>query len=170
MHREQAVKSTSIMMSELWSRITGAIAGWHKSRRLVAERQQAPRFICCCAVVWESGPLRGEGELRELSATGLRLRTDQPVLAGRGIRVRPQGVGSEQPLPMDMVFGTVVYSRSRKGKVDIGVELVNPERMSRYAWFHQLRREGESALPSFPPRRGGLHLVRGTTTSVGKTR
>lgn len=157
------------MMNELWSRIAGAIAGWQRPRQAVESRPQAPHFICCCAVIWEAGPLRGEGELRELSATGLRLRTDQAVLAGRNIRIRPQPLGPEAPLPMDMVFGTVVYSRSRKGRVDIGVELSHPERMSRFAWFHQLRREGESPLPTLSSRRPGLHLVRQDSGGAGRT-
>lgn len=155
------------MISGLWNRITGAIAGLQSRRRpaLGEERRQVPRFICRCAVTWESGATRGEGELRELSSTGLRLRTDRAVLAGSRIRVRPLAAGGEQPLPLDMVFGTVVYSKSRKGKVEIGIELINPDRISRFAWFHQLRRERESPLPAFGARHGALHLVPSSTSA-----
>jgi hypothetical protein len=149
-------------MGELWNRIAGAIARLHRKRQPVQNRRQAPRFICCCAVTWEAGAERGEGELREVSATGMRLRTDQALLAGQHIRIRPATAGAEQPLPLDVAVGTVIYSKSRRGKVEVGVELIHPERISRFAWFHQLRRDPEtvgSPLPSVLPRSGGLHIV-----------
>jgi hypothetical protein len=92
----------------------------------------------------------------------MRLRTDQVVLAGHSIRVRPLQPGSERPLSLDVVIGTVVYSRSRHGKVDIGIELLQPEKISRFAWFHQLRGQGRRTSPARPLRLLGtekLHLV-----------
>jgi hypothetical protein len=151
-------------MSELWKKIAAAIARLQKKRvQVQGNRRQVPRFICCRAVVWECGCLRGEGELREVSTTGMRLRTDQALLAGRTIRIRPLASGVEPSLPLDIVFGTVIYSKSRRGKVDVGVELLSPEKISRFAWFHQLRSEGErktvSPMPSILPSKAALHLV-----------
>jgi hypothetical protein len=151
-------------MSELWKKIAAAIARLQKKPvQAEGNRRQVPRLICCRAVVWECGCQRGEAELREVSTTGMRLRTDQALLAGRHIRIRPLASGVEPPLPLDMVFGTVIYSKCRKGKVDVGVELSSPERLSRFAWFHQLRCEGKqkavSPMASILPSKASLHLV-----------
>ena len=148
-------------MADLWKRIAGAIARLHRPREPRQDKRQAPRFICCCAVAWEAGGYRGEGELREVSSTGLRLRTDRALLAGRHIRIVPLAAGGEPPLSLDVTLGTVVYSKSRKGKVDVGVELLHPERISRFSWFHRPRqeREGASSLPSLTAPCARLHIV-----------
>ncbi len=135
-------------MATLWNRISRVIARW-TGRTASRDRRSEPRLICCCEVIWESQGRRGEGQLREVSSTGLRLFTDHAVLAGRPIRVLPKPVDSVEPLPLDIAMGTVAYSKSRRGRIEIGVHLSSPERFSRYSWLHQLRREPE--LPRLSP-------------------
>lgn len=155
-------------VKKLWSRILAVFGKLQPIRRSAAlqpsGRRAAPNLICRCAVSWEAGRQRGRAELRQISPTGMRLRADQMVLAGSRIAIRPLGATTEAPSALDVVFGTVVYSRSREGKIDLGVELLHPEKISRFAWFHQLRGEARpAAVPadlSLLPRRERLQLVR----------
>ena len=126
------------------------------------DRRRAPRFICSAAVLWEVGRESGEGVLREVSATGLRLKADRAFLAGKHIRVRPLGTGDAAPLSTDVAIGTVVYSKSRSGGFEIGVEFINPDRISRFAWIGQLTQGSKSSpLPQAHPHSGGLKLIQG---------
>ena len=129
-------------MATLWNRISRVIARW-TGRSTSGYRCSEPRLICCCEVIWESQGRRGEGQLREVSSTDLRLFTDHAVLVGRPIRVLPKPSDAVDPLPLDSALGTVAYSRSRRGRIEIGVRLTSPELFSRYSWLHQLRREPE---------------------------
>lgn len=130
-----------------------------------AERRRAPRFICSAPVVWEVGREQGEGELRELSATGLKLWSERAILAGKHIRIRPLDCDAGGPLTIDMAIGRVVYSRPRSrasaGCFEVGVELLNPERISRFAWIGRLTRQGpvSSPLPEVLPK-GGVPKLR----------
>lgn len=105
-----------------------------------ADRRSAPRFICSVPVLWEVGREAGDGTLREVSASGLRLRTHRAFVVGKTIRVRPLQTDSKTPLSTDVAIGTVVYSRGRGGAFEVGVEFINPERISRFAWLAQLVR------------------------------
>ncbi len=133
-------------MSDFFKKISKALNRLRGRRETPVreERRRDQRFICSLAVLWEAGRQHGEGVLREVSSTGLRLRTDVPILAGRNIRVRPLKQNSE-PLSLDVAIGTVVYSRRRRDSVEIGVELINPDRISRFAWINTLRQR--SGLP-----------------------
>ena len=123
-----------------------------------AERRRAPRFICSAPVVWEVGREQGEGELRELSATGMKLWSKRAILAGKHIRIRPLDCDGGGPLTIDMAIGRVVYSRARSrastGCFEVGVELINPELISRFAWVGRLTRQGttRSPLPEVLPK------------------
>lgn len=145
-------------MTTLWNRISRVIARW-TGRLAPGCRPSEPRLICCCEVIWESQGRRGEGQLREVSSTSLRLFTDHAVLVGRPIRILPKPSDAVDPLPLDIAMGTVAYSRSRRGRIEIGVRLTSPERFSRYSWLYQLRREPElprlvatAPVPSRIPR------------------
>ena len=123
-----------------------------------AERRRSPRLICSAPVVWEVGREQGEGELRELSATGMKIRSDRAILVGKHIRIRPVDCDGGGPLTIDMAIGKVVYSRARShasaGCFEVGVELLNPERISRFAWVGRLTRQkaAKSAIPEVLPK------------------
>lgn len=148
-------------MSEFFKKISGALNRLRGRREAPSrgDRRRVPRFICSFAVLWEAGREQGEGVLREVSSTGLRLKTDRAILAGRNIRIRPLKQGPDSPLSLDVAIGTVVYSRKRRDSVEIGVELINPERISRFAWLSTLRQE--STQPRGVPTRpsGKLRLL-----------
>lgn len=130
-----------------------------------AERRRSSRFICSAPVVWEAGREHGEGELRELSATGMKLWTERAIVAGKRIRIRPVDCDGGGPLTVDMAIGKVIYSRARSrasaGSFEVGVELLNPERISRFAWVGRLTRQGgtRSPLPEVLPK-GGMPRLR----------
>lgn len=137
-------------MGDLFSRISKSLRSLGKREEPEPqERRQAPRLICSTPVVWEVGRLQGEGQLRELSATGLKLWSDRAILAGKHIRVRPLLADENSSLTIDVAIGTVVYSKPRNGRFEVGVELVNPERISRFAWIGRMTRQGpgNSAVP-----------------------
>lgn len=123
------------------------------------ERRRAPRLVCSAPVMWEVGREQGEGQLREVSATGLRIRTRRAILAGKHIRVRPRTENDSAPLSTDVAVGTVVYTRKRGSEFELGIELVNPERLSRFAWVSQLLQgaRSPSAIPVVLPE-GKPHL------------
>lgn len=151
-------------MSELFKKLSSAL-GRLRGRREVPEREDRrrdQRLVCSMAVLWEAGRQHGEGVLREVSATGLRLRIDVPLLAGRNIRIRPLKQNSE-PLSLDVAIGTVVYSRRRRESVEVGVELINPDRISRFAWLNKLRNRGGQPRGIQTRTSGKLRLVSRTT-------
>ena len=122
-----------------------------------AERRRSPRFICSAPVVWEVGREQGEGELRELSASGMKIWSNRAILVGKHIRIRPLDCDGGGPLTIDLAIGKVVYSRSRSrasaGCFEVGVELLNPERISRFAWVGRLTRQKvkKSSIPEALP-------------------
>lgn len=127
-------------MASLWNRIFRVFHRWvERSSR--DERAVEPRLICSCDVLWESQGRRGEGQLREVSPTGLRLYTDRAVLVGRPIRVFPKPDDELDPRPLEIAVGTVLYSKKRKGRMEIGVRLNFPERFRHHGWLRELRRE-----------------------------
>ncbi|MCA9777312.1 MAG: PilZ domain-containing protein [Candidatus Eremiobacteraeota bacterium] len=139
------------------------------------ERRRSPRTICSAPIVWEVGREQGEGQLRELSGTGLKLWSDRAILAGKHIRVRPLDCDGGGALNIDMAIGTVVYSRCRgRGPTgrsfEVGVELVNPERISRFAWIGRLTRQRavSPALPQVLPAGGSpqLRLLSGRSSAL----
>lgn len=109
------------------------------------DRRRAPRFICSKPVLWELGREQGEGELREISQTGLKLLCARPLLAGKHLRLRPVADTEATTLSLDVVIATVVYSRPKAGRYEIGLELVNPDRISRFAWIGELVSGGVQA-------------------------
>ena len=126
-------------MSDLFRKISKTflkIRGHKESEP--TDRRGAARFICAVPVVWESGRIQGEAELREISSTGMKIWTSSAILAGKHIRVRPLDSLDAAPLTLDVAIGTVIYSRSRSCGFEVGVALVNPERISRFAWIGQL--------------------------------
>lgn len=129
-------------MRTLWNKIAQIVARW-RGRAAHGPARVEPRLICSCEVFWESQGLRGEGRLREVSSTGLRLYADRAVLAGRPIRVLPKPGDALDPLPLEVAQGVVLYSRSRKGRFEIGVRLGKQEKSSRHGWLHRLRRESD---------------------------
>lgn len=133
-------------MSDLFRRISKTFLKMRGQKaRDPEERRGAPRFICSVPVVWEAGRHQGEAELRELSSTGMKIWTQSAILAGKHIRVRPLDSLDAAPLTLDVAIGTVVYSRSRGGGFEVGVDLVHPEKISRFAWMGQL-----TSTPSVP--------------------
>jgi PilZ domain len=155
-------------MSDFFRKISNALGSFRRNRAVQPpeERRRAPRFICSAPVLWEVGREQGEGRLREVSSTGLRLQTKQAFLAGKHIRVRPLTTCETAPLSTDVAIGTIVYSRFKGSGYDVGVELINPERMSRFAWIGQLTRQQDvSSIPQAVPKSGqGLTLVGGTAS------
>ncbi len=153
-------------MGDLIRRISDTLRrlGGQRTTPLLSERRRNPRFICSTPVLWEVGRLQGEGELREVSPTGLRLYTSRAFISGQHIRVRPLTESEAAPLSSDVAIGTIIYSRRRRGGFEVGVELINPERMSRFAWVGQLTRPQQpSPVPrAFPTEPSGrLRLVSG---------
>lgn len=138
-------------MGDLIKRISDTLRrlGGQRTTPVFSERRRNPRFICSTPVLWEVGRQQGEGELREVSPTGLRLYTGRAFVSGQHIRVRPLTDSEAAPLSSDVAIGTIVYSRRRRGGFEVGVELINPERMSRFAWVGQLTRPRQ---PSPVPR------------------
>lgn len=128
------------------------------------DRRTAPRFICSVPVLWEVGRESGDATLREVSATGMRLKLQRALLAGKNIRVRPAAADDRAPLSSDVAIGQVVYCRARSGMFEIGIEFVNPERISKYAWLKQLLREqrvsGVDSSHVGPDNPSGLTLVK----------
>lgn len=158
-------------MGDLFRKISEklrSLGGVAKTTPPLPERRRAPRFICCTKVLWEVGRESGEGLLREVSSTGLRLRSDRAFLAGKHIRVRPLAATDAAPLSTDVAIGTVVYSRRRTGGYEVGVEFINPERISRFAWIGQLVRGPKgSVIPQAEPHQGtGLKLIHGGADSL----
>jgi hypothetical protein len=155
-------------MSDLFRRISNKLRALSGQRmvRDPMERRRAPRFICSAPVHWQVGREQGEGQLREVSSTGLRIRTNKAFIAGKHIRVRPSGEAGAPPLSTDVAIGTIVYSRPRSGGFEVGIELINPDRISRFAWLGQLTREERvppQGVPQVRPSQEGspLRLVRG---------
>jgi len=152
-------------MTDLFRRISNKLRqfGRRVTPSVSKERRRAHRFICSTPVLWEVGREQGEGQLREVSATGLRIFTDRAFLAGKHVRVRPLGVAESVPLSSDVAIGVVVYSRVRSSGYDVGIELLNPERISRFAWIGQLTRQPSvSAVAQvLPQSQNGLRLLRG---------
>lgn len=156
-------------MSEFFRKISDSLRRLSGSRPKVTpavERRRAPRFICSAAVLWEVGREQGEAQLREVSATGLRLFAPRAFLAGKHIRVRPLSTSDSAPLSTDVAIGTVVYSRPRSKGFEVGVELINPERISRFAWIGQLTRGSQPSDISLPRVKAqgsgaGLKLIPG---------
>lgn len=136
-------------MGTVWNKIAQIVARW-RGRAMPGPRRVEPRLICSCEVFWESEGLRGEGRLREVSATGLRLYTDRAVLAGRSIRVVPKPGDALDPLPREVAQGVVLYSRSKDGRFEIAVVLGGQQTNSRHGWLHRLRHE--SGLPRITTR------------------
>lgn len=139
-------------MSGLFQKISQTLRRLGKKAQPVAQpmhadRRGAPRFICSVPVLWEIGRESGDGTLREVSASGLRLRTHRAFIVGKTIRVRPLQTDSKTPLSTDVAIGTVVYSRARGGSFEVGVEFINPERISRFAWMAQLVRGSRTKQP-----------------------
>jgi PilZ domain-containing protein len=153
-------------MGDLFRKITESLRGLGRRDENddAKERRRAQRIICSTPVVWEVGRQQGEGQLRELSATGLKLWSDRAILAGKHIRVRPMPEG-EGALTIDVAIGTVVYSRAKGGRFEVGVELVNPERISRYAWIGRMAQDEprRSAIPEARPLRA-LRLIPGASS------
>lgn len=110
----------------------------------------AQSFICSFAISWSDGVDHGRGELREISATGLRILIDQPLLAGRRIRLSPLLNEAQVLLPLEVALGVVTHSRGRRGRFEVGVRLDNPEGISRFVWFRQLQRRGPSGTSLLP--------------------
>lgn len=143
-------------MNEFWRKLTSVLSKWRRSAP-TDDRQSPPRFICRCEVTWQVGSRRGEGQIRELSPTGLRLRTDRAILAGSVIRIQPK-VESLETLAFDVTVGTVVYCRSRAEGMEVGVHLASPERLSRFDWLNQLQRPG--GVPRVAAPSGSLPRLR----------
>ena len=123
------------------------------------ERRAEPRFILSADILWEVGKARGEGELREISDTGLKLRLDRAIVAGKLIYVRPlTGMLQGGPLRTDFAVGRVVYSRVRGRQFEVGVELLKPESLSRYHWLGRIRHR-EAAPIELKPAVGGPRLT-----------
>lgn len=122
------------------------------------ERRRSPRFICSSPVVWEVGREQGEAELRELSVSGMKIWSDRAILVGKHIRIRPLDCDGGGPLTIDIAIGKVIYSRARSrasaGCFEVGVELLNPERISRFAWVGRLTRQkaAKSPIPEVLPK------------------
>lgn len=153
-------------MSDFFRKISDTLFRFGSKRRApaVTERRRSPRFICNAPVLWEVGRCQGEGQLREVSFSGLRLRTNRAFVSGQHIRIRPLTESDAAPLSCDVAIGTVVYSRSRSEGFEIGVELINPERISRFAWMGQLTKPDRSqAVPRMTAEmsKPGLRLVHG---------
>lgn len=143
-------------ISETLRRIRGK-----KPATPICDRRLTPRFICSAPVLWEVGRMRGEGQLREVSSSGLRLQNNRAFLAGQHIRIRPLISGDAAPLASDVAIGTVVYSRRRRTGFEIGIELINPERISRFAWIGQLTKPTAGVSPVIQVRGSGLKLLSG---------
>jgi hypothetical protein len=147
-------------MGDLIRRISKSLREFtgRETPEVPTERRRSTRFICSAPVVWEVGREQGEGELRELSASGMKLWTDRAILAGKHIRIRPLNCDGGGPLTVDLAIGKVVYSRARSrasaGCFEVGVELLNPDRISRFAWVGRLTRQKatKSPLPPVLPR------------------
>lgn len=134
-------------MGRLWEKLTGALTGLGKRRRTGLPERSPPTFICSHPIAWESGWYRGEGELREISPTCVRLRLDRSLLVGRCIEISPRYEEGDECMSLDVVCGVVMQSRRRHGRVEARVQLLYPEQISRLAWLHLLRRECEG-LPA----------------------
>lgn len=89
------------------------------------------RFICGLPIVWDLGSARGDGVLKEVSSKTLRFKTSRPMEVGKFIRVFP-------PNTSERAIGTVRRSRSLRGEVEITVELVSSELLSRIAFLNQI--------------------------------
>ncbi|MFA5507525.1 MAG: PilZ domain-containing protein [Vulcanimicrobiota bacterium] len=137
-------------MGDLFRRISQSIRNLTgREQTGSSERRRTPRLICSTPVIWEVGREQGTGQLREISAGGLKLWSDRAILAGKHIRIRPGEADDGGALTVDMAIGTVVYSRARGGRFEVGVELVNPERISGCAWVGQPSRQ-EARSPGVP--------------------
>lgn len=154
-------------MSEFFRKISSSLrrlGGGKPKAQPAIERRRAPRFICSTPILWEVGREQGEAQLREVSTTGLRLRSTRAILAGKHIRVRPLTTSDSAPLSTDVAIGTVIYSKPRRGGYEVGIELINPERISRFAWICQLTRGAQTpgSVPEVRPKEsGGLKLLPG---------
>ncbi len=147
-------------MNRLWQKIAGALARFRPRPLFARSEPEELRFICRCPVTWESGGQRGRAELRQLSGQEMRLYIDRPLLSGRSVRVRPVKVGSAPSLLLDEVQATVLSSRRcRRGGNSVVLRLNLPEKVSRFAWFRQLRRTRRAWTASPPRPDGGLRLV-----------
>ena len=141
-------------MKELWQKLASLVLWWRGAK---PKSTGTPSFICRCEIVWEAMGRRGQGQIRELSSTSLRLRTDRPILAGSSIRIQPK-VETLDSLAFDVAWGTVVYCRSRADGMEVGVRLVTPEQISRFGWLHQLQHP--SGVPRVGPSTGSLPKLR----------
>lgn len=151
-------KAERFRMGDLFNRISKSLRSLGKREEPESlERRQAPRVICSTPVVWESGRQQGEGQLRELSSKGLKLWSDRAILAGKHIRIRPFLADENLSLTIDVAIGTVIYSRPKNGRFEVGVELVNPERISRYAWIGRMTRS-EPRVSAIPQARAAAGL------------
>lgn len=89
----------------------------------------------------------------------MRLRLSRALLAGKNVRVRPAATDNRAPLSTDVAIGQVVYCRARSGVFEIGIEFINPERISKYAWLKQLLREHRVPVSgTHPVSEGGRGL------------
>jgi hypothetical protein len=149
-------KAIRCRMGDLFRRISKSLRNLGKREESgPSERRHAPRIICSTPVIWEVGRQQGEGELREISSTGLKLWSERAILAGKHIRVRPLAP-DDSALAIDVAIGTVVYSKARGGRFEVGVELVNPERISRFAWIGRMTKTEprRSVIPEALPATG----------------
>ena len=121
-------------MTNLVARLRGGPASAQTIHRSTTQS-----FICSFAISWSDGVEHGRGELREVSATGLRIVIDQPLLAGRRVRLSPLLNEAQGLLPLEVALGVVTHSKGRRGRFEVGVLLDNPERISRFVWFRQLQ-------------------------------
>ncbi len=93
--------------------------------------QRAPMSVFCSIdVSWKAGPHDGRGEVREFRGETLRMKTDRPLLTGQVIRVEPRDGPSLEGTYLHVAVGTVLYSRKRRGGVEVGGRLLNPERFA----------------------------------------
>lgn len=152
-------------MSGLWKSIAGVVARWRHRFWPRSGGQPPLALICCWPVGWESEGAVGHGEVRHVDRTSLRLYTQRPLLVGRRIVVRSRvSVGAD--LGCDTVQGRVAYSRSRAGRVEVGVELCWPDQLRAFILLQRFGGEpprprvARSARPS--PRSRRLRLVNGT--------
>lgn len=163
-------------MSGLFRRISRTLKWLGRGSQVPVEISAPPqtrsvtRFVCSVPVLWEAGRETGDAVLREVSATGMRLRLNRVLLVGKNLRVRPAPTDKSTPLSSDVAIGSVVYCRALGGGFEVGIELINPERISRYAWIGQLLRQRKgpvSLLDPHPESGGKLTLVKNIPLSGG---